>query len=296
MSELLEVADVLYALPMEEFTPARDARAKELKADRELAAAVKRLKKPSVAAWVVNLFVRREPGQVDQVIAVGEALREAQEGMDGAELRALTRQRRQLTSAVTQQARTLAREEGVKVTDAVADQVEATLTAAMLDPRCALAVRSGLLIASLAATGVDEVDVASAVAAPEALGFAATPAAAREAAPPDLMVIAGEGEEEAARRREAAEQALADAEETVARTGQELATADDTVGELQARSLQVQSEIDELRRRLSELESSAEETDEELGEAEEAQGEAEAAHSAAVQVRDAARAALDELG
>jgi hypothetical protein len=74
-SELLAIADELYGLPQDEFTPARDARAKKLKADKELAAAVKRLKKPSVAAWVVNLFVRRESAQVEQVIAVGTALR-----------------------------------------------------------------------------------------------------------------------------------------------------------------------------------------------------------------------------
>jgi regulator of replication initiation timing len=299
MTDLLEVADALYALPLEDFTPARDARAKELKADpdgKELSAAVKKLKKPSVAAWVVNLFVRREGAQADQVIAVGEALREAQQGMDGAELRALTRQRRQLTSAVTQQARTLAHEEGVKVTQAVADQVEATLTAAMLDPTCAQAVRSGLLTAPLAATGVDEVDVTAAVALPEALGFTASPTTAGEPAPPELTVVPGEGEDEAARRREAAERALSDAEEAVADAEQELASAREAVSELQARSLQVQSEIDELRRRLSELETSAEETDEELGEAEETQTEAESAHAAAVQVRDAARRALDELG
>jgi hypothetical protein len=216
--------------------------------------------------------------------------------MDAAELRALTKQRRQLTSAVTQQARRIALDEGHKLTDAVADQVEATLTAAMLDPQCASAVRSGLLTASLAATGVDEVDVGSAVAVPEALGFAASPTTAAEPAPPELRVLEGEGEDEAARRREAAEQALADAEEAVADAEQELTSAQESVAELQARGLQVQSEIDELRRRLSELESSAEETDEELGEAEEAQGEAEAAHAAAVQVRDAARQALDALG
>ena len=37
---LLEIADELYGLPQEEFTPARDAKAKELKADdgKELAA------------------------------------------------------------------------------------------------------------------------------------------------------------------------------------------------------------------------------------------------------------------
>jgi DNA repair exonuclease SbcCD ATPase subunit len=289
---LIEIADELYALPQDEFTPARDARAKELKADKELAAAVKKLKKPSVAAWVVNLFVRRESEQVEQVIAVGTALREAQEGMDGAELRALTKQRRQLTSAVTQQARTLAKDEGVKVTQAVADQVEATLTAALLDPACAEAVRSGLLTAALSSTGVDAVDVAGAVAVPEALGFAATPTSGEPPPPPDLHVVPSD---ETARKREEAEAALEEAQSTVDETEGALAEATRVVEELQARSLQLQSEIDELKRKLSELEASAEETDEELEEAEDAQGEAEAAHAAAVKTRDAARKALDKL-
>ena len=61
---------------------------------------------------------------------------------------------------MTQQARSLAKDEGVKVTQAVADQVEATLTAAMLDPECASAVRSGLLTAALSSTGVDSGDIA----------------------------------------------------------------------------------------------------------------------------------------
>ena len=291
--QLLSIADELYALPQEEFTPARDAKVRELKADKELAAAVKKLKKPSVAAWVVNLFVRREPDQVDQVIGVGQALREAQEGMDGAELRALTRQRRQLTSAVTQQARSLARDEGVKVTGAVSDQVEATLTAAMLDPECARAVRSGLLTAALSATGVDAVDVAAVVAVPEALGFSATPTSGTAPGRPELHVVPGD---ENARRREEAETALAAAQETVDETETALAEADRAVEELQARSLQIQSEIDELRRTLSEREASAEETDEELEEAEDAQGEAQAAHSAAVKARDSARHTLDALG
>ena len=104
--ELVEIADDLYALPLGEFTAARDARAKELKGS-DLAAPVKALKKPSLAAWVVNLLVRRDAEQVDQVLSLGAALREAAAGMDGEELRNLTRQRRQLTAAVTTGARAL---------------------------------------------------------------------------------------------------------------------------------------------------------------------------------------------
>ncbi len=291
-SRLLEIADELYGLAQEDFTPARDAKARELKADQELSASVKKLKKPSVAAWVVNLFVRRERDQVEQVIEVGTALRDAQQGMDGAELRALTRQRRQLTSAVTQQARALAKDEGVKVTQAVADQVEATLTAAMLDTECAKAVRSGLLTASLAATGVDVVDVAAAVALPDALGFSATSTSGATPAPPELHVVPGDAK---ARKREQAETALAAAQQAVDDAESALSEATRAVEELQARSLQLQSEIDEVKRRLSELESAAEETDEELEEAEEAQDEAQVEHAAAVKTRDAARRALDRL-
>src|SRR6476469_915835 len=142
---LLAVADQLYGLALPEFTPARDARAKALKGDdAALAAAVKALRKPSTAAWVVNLLVRREAGQVDQVLTMGAALREAQASLAGEELRALTRQRRQLTAAVTTRARALSAEHGLRVTPAVADQVEATLTAAMVAAGCAAAGRSGL--------------------------------------------------------------------------------------------------------------------------------------------------------
>jgi hypothetical protein len=289
---LLELADELYALPLDHFTPARDARSKAAKGDKDFASAIKALRKPSMAAWVVNLLVRRDSAQVEQVLAVGAALREAQQGMDGAELRALTRQRRQVTSAVTGQARALALEEGVRVTQAVADEVEATLTAAMVDADSARAVRSGLLVRSLKATGVEPVDVSPAVALPEALGFAASPTEAESPAPPELHVVPGD---EAARRRGLAEEALAAAEAAVAAAADGLGTARQVVEELQARSLQLQSEIDELKRRLAVLESEVEETDDELAEAEDAHGEAEAVHTHAVRERDAARATLDAL-
>jgi len=289
---LLQVADELYALPLERFTPDRDARAKAAKGDKELVAALKGLRKPSLGAWVVNLLVRREAGQVDQVLAIGAALREAQEGMDGAELRALTKQRRQLTPAVTAQARALAADEGVRVTRSVADEVEATLTAGLVDPDAARAVRSGLLVRTLKATGVDAVDVSAAVALPDALGFEASPTTAATPAPPELHVVPGD---DGTRRREEAEEALAEAERAAGETEVELGTARAAVEELRAKSLQLQSEIDELRRRLAEREASAEETDDELADAEDTRAEAERAHADATRHRDSARKALAAL-
>src|SRR2546430_7081126 len=75
-----EVIDRLYGLPLEEFTPARDAAAKELRAagERDAAAEVKRLRKPSRLAWALNQVRRHDPEPVDELIAAGERLQEAQ--------------------------------------------------------------------------------------------------------------------------------------------------------------------------------------------------------------------------
>ncbi|WP_139981144.1 hypothetical protein [Nocardioides litoris] len=289
---LLEVADELYALPLADFTPARDARAKQLKGT-DLAQPVKALRKPSLAAWVVNLFVRRDAGQVEQVLQVGAALRDAQAGMSGAELRELTKQRRQLTAAITTQARALAREEGVRVTDPVAEQVEATLTAAMVSERCGQAVRSGLLVAALVTTGVDEVDVAAAVAVPDALGFTATPREAEVPGPPDLTVVPDPDAGEKARA--AAQEALDAATEQAEEARAALDEAGAEVEEFRARQLQIEAEIDELKRRIATLEDSYDDVDDELGDAESVREEAQQTYDEAARERDAAAAALERL-
>jgi hypothetical protein len=293
--DLLDIADELYGLLLADFTPARDAKAKELKGT-DLAAAVKALKKPTVAAWVVNALVRHETEQVDQVLAVGAALRDAAESLDGKELRELTKQRRQLTAAVTTRARGVAGSLGTKVTQSVADQVESTLTAAMLDPECARALRSGLLVTHLSATGVGESAAGAAVALPEALGFAATSAPpVSEARPgrPDLKVVP---DPDADAKRIAAAEALVESASSA--EDEARAAYDETeraVSELEARSLQVQGEIEEHQRQIAELETTAEEVEEELDEAEEARTEARTALRKAEQAREHADAALARL-
>lgn len=296
--DLLAVADELYARPASEFTAARDEQAKQLKVagETELAARVKKLKKPSVAAWVVNLLVRREPAQVDQLLNVGAALREAQQAMSAGELRELTKQRRQVTAAVTQQARRHAVAEGVKVTPAVADQIEATLTAAMVDAACGRAVRSGLLVATLQTTGVEpvtEAALAAALAVPEAVGFSATPREAEAPTPPDLRVVpdpdAGAKRLAGARERLTAAEAAYDEAQTAHRG----ATAD--VERLEAKELQLQAEADELRRRMTALEEEIEEVDDELADAQQVTAEAAASLRTATAERAAATAEVDRL-
>ena len=229
--ELVAVADRLYAVPAEAFTEQRNQAAKEA-GDKELTAAIKKLKKPSVAAWAVNLLVRRESDQIDSVLELAESLRAAAEALDGVELRALTRQRRQLTTALAGSARALARDAGVRLTGPVVDQVEGVLNAAMLDPVAAKAVRTGRVLTAFTSTGLGDLEVEGVVAVPEALDVEAQPVEAEEQAPPELRVVPDTGAKLAAAR-----EALEEATGNVEAAERELAEVEAAVERLNARRL-----------------------------------------------------------
>lgn len=280
---LLAVADRLYAGPLESFTPDRDAAAKEAKADpdgKELAAAIKRLKKPSIAAWAVNHLVRNEGEQIEQVFTLASSLREAAEALDGEELRTLTRQRRQLTNALASSARSLAKDAGVKLTGPVLDQVEGMLNAAMLDPVAADVVRSGLVVAAFTSTGVSELDVASVMALPEEIGVRAE---AVEQPKPDLKVVPEDDSVKRARAQDALDAATAELDEARAA----MAELESSLEKLGGRRLELDAKADELRRALADIESDLDEVDDEIEDAEGARDD-----QAAV-LKDAERAAAD---
>jgi hypothetical protein len=154
--ELDEVADELYALPPDEFIPARKAREDEAKADgdKALAKAIGGLPKPSTAAWVANVLVRDARDEIEGLVELGTLVREAQESLAGDQVRALDVQRRQLIAALTRKARSLAYQRGHSVSTAVATQVEETLRAAMADPEAGEALLSGRLTSPLSYSGM----------------------------------------------------------------------------------------------------------------------------------------------
>lgn len=290
---LADLADGLYALPLAEFTTARDAAARAAgtgpDGDRALAAQIKGLKKPSLAAWVVNHFVRRDADQVAEILTIAESLRAAQQAMDGEELRQLTRQRRQLTAAVTTRARVLATEYGVRVTESVAEQVEATITAALLEEQAAAAMRTGMLVKSLSSVGFRDSEAAGAVAIPQALGTvpSATPP---EPPRPELHVVPDLDEELAA--REEREAALARAQEWVNRAREQHTSALTRHAKLQAKLLQNASRLDELRRQLAEAESTQERLEDDQADTDQALAAAEEEVRRAESDRDDAAKAL----
>jgi hypothetical protein len=166
--ELHEVAVELYALAPAQFTAARNEAARRARrdGDRGLAAELAALPRPTAAAWAVNLLVRQERAEIEQLLELGGALREAQRALTGEDLRALNRQQHQLLLEVRRRAERAARVHGHPLSGPVAQHVQATLHAAMADPAAADAVRTGLLVADLESTGFGPVDVAGAVAGP----------------------------------------------------------------------------------------------------------------------------------
>lgn len=309
MPTLLDVATELYALAPGGFVTARESRAAELRSadEPELARQVRALRKPSTAAWVVNHLVRADPDQVQQVVDLGAAMRAAQEGMDGDQLRELTRQRRQLTAAVTTRARALAAEAGTRVSDAVATQVEATLTAAMIDDEAGRAVRAGVLVGALEATGVDPADVASVVAAPQELGIEPHPDGRRRHlhAVPDAPGTGGAARRSAPERRplaaereaqrEQVRRAVADAADDLAAAEREHVAASDDVARIEAAAQRLDAERDAVRRRLAALDDEAQTVEAELRGAALRRERAERARDEATRRRDEADARLSGL-
>jgi hypothetical protein len=166
----------LYALPPEEFVAARAAAAKH---DKALAA----LRKPTVSAWVVNTLVRRDSRLLDELLALGASLAEAQRTGKADTLRELGEQRHQLVQAVTDRAIELAERE---VSAGARGEVEATLDAALADPASAAAVRTGQLVRPLSFAGFGGVDLDGAVAA---IPKAAVPRAVAKQKRPDMTAL-----------------------------------------------------------------------------------------------------------
>ncbi len=226
--DLDSVADQLYALPPGEFTAARNAQAKQARAegDKELAAHIAALEKPTTAAWLVNQLAREMGDQLEPLIALGRDLREATSNISGEELRGLTRQRHRVVAALVQQARQLGAEHGTRVTEAVAGEVQQTLDASLADAEVADAVLAGRLTHAQEYAGFG---------APMGAGSAAparrTSSTERRRSPQGKGSKEGkEGKEGkvadlAARRRESAERALSEADDRVeaARSDQEAA-------------------------------------------------------------------------
>jgi DNA repair exonuclease SbcCD ATPase subunit len=154
-----EIVARLYEVPPEKFVAVRDeavAAARRV-GDRATATAIGKLRRPTVAAWLVNLLARRRTDLIDELLSLGAALRSAQHDLRGEELRELSVRRRAAIGELVAQARRLAREEGRSGRENLPlAEVEATLTAALAEAEVAEAVRAGTLVKAVDYAGFGE--------------------------------------------------------------------------------------------------------------------------------------------
>jgi hypothetical protein len=159
--DLDSVATKLYGVPPEAFTSARVAQVRAARdaGDRQLAAAVAQLRRPTIGAWLANQLSRECRDEVEGLLDLGASMRRAQEGGDGQELRHLTRQRRQMVAALLSEAKGLARERRQPLSEKSTRELENTLEAAVATAEAADALRAGRLNVGLTYSGFGPLDL-----------------------------------------------------------------------------------------------------------------------------------------
>ena len=155
----------LYAVPPEEFMSERKRLVTAEKADGDPAVAkeIGTLRKPSIAAWAVNLLAREAPDLVDGLADLGGRMRAAQGRLDTGTLTSLRPERDQLLEEVVRTTVQLVEDAGRTCSAAAQQEVRATAIAALADEQAMAAVASGQLARTLSYSGFGEVDLAEAV-------------------------------------------------------------------------------------------------------------------------------------
>ncbi|MGX1931747.1 transposase [Microbacterium resistens] len=244
---LIEIAVELYTAPPGEFVARRNFLAQE-DGERDRAARIRALRKPSVAAWVVNVFATERADRLATALELAAELREAQEDLDARSLAELGRQRRALTTQLAREAAALATARGERVTESTVEAVRQTIAAAFFDPQAAMAVASGRLVRELEASSGTPVDPASVVGG----GAPSVITAATEGPPTDEL--------RARRERKAAEREVREAEQELQRAQRAQERADRGYAEAESRSERLSARIAEHEEELARLRADADET------------------------------------
>ncbi|MET9515600.1 hypothetical protein [Streptomyces sp. NPDC002994] len=234
--DLESITDELYGLAPADFTAARNERAAAARAagDRELAARIQALRRPTLSAWAGNLLVRRQPEQVQPLLSLGEGMRRAHRDLDGEQLRELGRRQHDLVGALGRQAKQLAADAGHPVSEDVQHEVERTLHAVLADPEAAQEWAAGRLTKPLSP--------------PVGFTAATTPDAVPRKAPPDTSAA----EEKAKKKSEARRAKLAQAEQDAKAAEQKALARDEELAQAGARLEEAEGEVAALAEQLKE--------------------------------------------
>lgn len=224
-----DALDRLYAARPEDFTAQRTRLAADAKRRGDTAAAkqIGGSRKPTAAAWVVNLLALRGTARAS-LADLGARLREAHAAMDGEAIRTLTGEQRRLVDELSRAGFLAA---GIDAPSAaLRDDVTATLQAAVADPD--VAARLGRLTKAEQWSGFGEFGSVTAVSAK------------RPARAPAPAAVARDADEEKARQARAA---LAAAE-------RRKSEADAALTDLQSDLAAARLRVTDARRRLADAE------------------------------------------
>ena len=281
----------LYGLPLEEFTPARDALAKELKAAgrKDEAAEVKSLRKPSLAAWALNRVARDDPDSIEELRTAGAELREAQEAAmagDASGLRDASRGLADEVDRVAGLAADVLRDAGRPVSAAQQEKIVATLRTAAVDDEAGDVLARGVLVEELESTGFSLLGAGALSSAPARRSTKTAPVAKSSGDGDGIKTLPGA--ERPPKKPKPPKVAL----EAVEAARRELRRCDAEAEVAATRARRRAERAEAAAKRAAEAQREAEQA---RAEAEEAAGEAEAARRAAAEAADrlaAAEAAL----
>jgi len=238
-------ADDLFTLDPTEFTAARDRLAAELRkaGDKEGAAEVKALRRPTVTAWALNQLARRHGDEVrlllDASAEVARAQAEAASGGDTAAFRRLTKERRDLVHRLAAAGAAVLDEREPGSGPARRDALVSAIEAASMDEEGGSALLAGRLTA--------EPQPAS--------GFGGFLTAAVTAAEGTGRAGPSRGEVRAARdRAERARQAATEAEEAAAVAGEKAAALERQLEDARSRAERARARAEEAARAADEAE------------------------------------------
>ncbi len=288
------LVEQLYRTPPDRFVAARDAAAAEARraGDPRSAREIARLRRPTVAAWLVNLLAIDRPELVADLVQLAEALRSAQRELRGPRLRELSAQRRAVVGALVAEVRRLvATVEGAPSAGKLPlAEVEATLNAALSDAEVAEQVRSGRLLRPAHYAGFGEVP------RPQlrlVTGGEEPPLAPTRERPQDRGALRAEQAQRAARAERARRRKALEKELTRARTDQDRAETD-LAGAVAAERDGVAG-LDAVETQLAELERRRAVAEQELSRSRLARRAAERAASAARRRTGEVEAAMEAL-
>ena len=240
------VSAELYARAPADFVARRDELAKQARADgnRELATAIKALRRPTVGAGYLNLAAAAGLTSLRELLDLGRDLRQTQAAGDFAALRDLAARRGPLVSRVLRDLTAHLAQLGIAATGTGLDEVRNTLGAALADPAVDAQVRTGRVDRAHSYGGFGEVQMAVAPLAAIASGTAGT---AKESPKDDAAA----------------------AKEQLAAARRKLAAAERERSAIEGRSKEAGSTVRAARRRVESLETELDRARDALAKAEE---------------------------